>query len=84
MRIKHAKAKIDKTQQKIKYSLGVEKDKTINHVLSECSKQDQTIYELGTTGWVKWSTVNCANGINTNQNLSKKMALLKFPAFSRC
>ena len=37
----HIKARIDKTQQNSKYRLCVDRDETINHIISKCSKLAQ-------------------------------------------
>ena len=41
IRTNHMKARIDKTQQNIKCRLCSDRDKTINHIVSECSKLAQ-------------------------------------------
>ena len=41
----HNKARIDKTQQNIKCRLCGDKDKSINHIISECSKLAQKEYK---------------------------------------
>ena len=41
----HIKARIDKTQQNSKYRLCCERDETINHIISECSKLAQKEYK---------------------------------------
>ena len=38
VRTNHIKARIDKTQQNCKYRLCSDRDETINHIISECSK----------------------------------------------
>ena len=38
IRINHIKAIIDKTQQNIKCTLCGNRDETVNHIISECSK----------------------------------------------
>ena len=72
IRTNHIKARTDKTQQNSRCRLCGDRDESINHILSECSKLD-------TTGWERWSTGNCArnsdlsiqtNGICPTQNLS--------------
>ena len=45
IRTNHIKARIDKTQQNSKCSLYGDKDKTINHIISECSKLAQKEYK---------------------------------------
>ena len=74
IRTNHIKARIDKTQQKCG-----DRDETINHIISECSKLAQEEYKRDTTGWARWSTGKCAgnfnstiqtNGICTTQHLS--------------
>ena len=71
-------AKIDKTQQNSKCRLCGDRDGTINHIISECSKLAQKSIRLITTGWARWSTGNCTrnryftirtSGICTTQKL---------------
>ena len=38
MRINYVKARIDKMQQNSRYRLCGDRDETINHIISECSK----------------------------------------------
>ena len=38
IRTNHIKVRIDKTQQKSRWQLCGDKEKTINHIISECSK----------------------------------------------
>ena len=45
IRINHIKAKIDKTQQNSKCWLCGDRDETINHIISECSKLAQKEYK---------------------------------------
>ena len=45
MRTNHIKARIDKTQQNSKCWLCCDRDETINHIISECSKLAQTEYK---------------------------------------
>ena len=45
VRTNHIKAKIDKTQQNSKYRLCGDRDETINHIISECSKLAQREYK---------------------------------------
>ena len=45
IRTNHVKARIDKTQQNSKYRLCSDKDETINHIISECSKLAQKKYK---------------------------------------
>ena len=45
LRINHIKARIDKTQQNSKCSLCGDRDETINHIISECSKLAQKEYK---------------------------------------
>ena len=44
------KARIDKTQQNSKCRLCGDRDETINHIISECSKLAQKSIRLDTTG----------------------------------
>ena len=41
IRTNHIKARLDKTQQNSKYRLCGDRDETINHIISECSKLAQ-------------------------------------------
>ena len=45
MRTNHIKARIDKTQQNCRYRLCGDRDETINHIISECSKLAQKEYK---------------------------------------
>ena len=45
VRTNHIKARIDKTQQNSKCRLCSDRDKTINHIISECSKLAQKEYK---------------------------------------
>ena len=45
IRINHIKARIDKTQQNRKYRLYADRNETINHIISECSKLLQKEYK---------------------------------------
>ena len=45
IRTNHIKARIDKTQQNSKYRLCGDRDETINHIISECSKLAQKEYK---------------------------------------
>ena len=45
IRTNHIKARIDKTQQNSKCRLCVVRDKTINHIISECNKLAQKEYK---------------------------------------
>ena len=46
IRTNHIKARIDKTQQDSKCSLSSDRDETINHIISECSKLAQKEYKV--------------------------------------
>ena len=46
IRTKHIKARIDKTQQNSRCWLCDERDETINHLISECSKLAQKEYKI--------------------------------------
>ena len=52
IRTNHIKARIDKTQQNSKWRLCGDRDETINHIISECSKLAQSI-RLDTIEWAK-------------------------------
>ena len=45
IRTNHIKARIDKTQQNSKCRLCSDRDETINHIISECSKLAQSEYK---------------------------------------
>ena len=45
VRTNHIKARIDKTQQNSKCRLGSDRNATINHIISECSKLAQKEYK---------------------------------------
>ena len=45
VRTNHIKARIDKTQQNSKFRLCGNRDETINHIISECSKLAQKEYK---------------------------------------
>ena len=45
LRSNHIKARIDKTQQNSKCRLYCDRDKTMNHIISECSKLAQKEYK---------------------------------------
>ena len=49
-RTNHIKARIDKTQHKCKYRLCSDRNETINHMISECSKLAQRNTRLDTIG----------------------------------
>ncbi len=46
IRTSHIKARIDKTQQNSKCRLCGDRDETINHIISECSKLAQIHWEM--------------------------------------
>ena len=73
MRTNHIKARIEKMQQKSRCRLCSERDETINHIISECSKLAQKEYKTR-HNWVckviHWELCIRANGICTTQNLS--------------
>ena len=45
VRINHIKTRIDKTQQNNKCRLCIDRDETINHIISECRKLAQKEYK---------------------------------------
>ena len=79
IRTNHIKARIDKTQQNSKCKLCGDRDGTINHILSECSKLSQKEYKAR-HDWVgnvihwdmckKFKLTMPTNGICTAQHLS--------------
>ena len=64
IRINHIKASIDKTQQNSKCRQCSDRDETINHIISECSKLAQKEYKARHEGWARWSTWKCARNLN--------------------
>ena len=64
IRTSHIKARKDKMQQNSKYRLCGERDKTINHIKSECSKLVLKYIRLNATGSARWSTANCVRNLN--------------------
>ena len=84
IRNNYVKAKIDKMPKYNIYRLCVDKDKTINHVINECSRLMQKKYKTR-HDWV--GKVSCARSLSltirtksicTTQKLSKKMRRSKF------
>ena len=53
IRTNHLKARIDKTQQNSKCRLCGDRDETINHITSECSKLAQKEYGARHDGWAR-------------------------------
>ena len=51
IRTNYIKAKFDYTQQNTKCRLCGNRDETMNHIISECSKLAQKYTRLETTGW---------------------------------
>ena len=76
------KVRIDKTQQNSECRLCGDRDETINHIISECSKLAKNEYKTK-HDWVgkvihwelckNWSLTIRTNGIYTTQNLSRRM-----------
>ena len=64
IRTYHIKERIDKTQQNSRCRLWGDRYETVNHIISECSKLAQKSIRLDATGWVRWSTGNCAKNLN--------------------
>ena len=86
----YVKAKNDNTQDNSKFRLCANRDETINHTISECSKLAER--DVDYTGWERWSTRNCArnwnltiqtNDIYTNHNPSYRMRRRKFSGILR-
>ena len=50
LRTNHIKARIDKTQQNSKFRLYDDRDETINHIISKCSKLAQKEYKTTRLG----------------------------------
>ena len=83
LRTNYIKARIEKTQQNSKCRLCGDKNETINHIISECSKLAQKEYQ-NTQDWVDkvihWEMCNKFKFDHTNKwymynlQLSKKMA----------
>ena len=82
IRTNNIKARIDKTQQNSKCRLCGDRDKTTNHIISECSKLAQKEYKTRHDWGARWSTRWCArnlnltigtNGIYSIQQLSWRM-----------
>ena len=80
IRTNHIKARIDKTQQNSKWILCSDRDETINHIISECSKLAQKEYKAR-HDWIgkviHWEMCrkfqfDHTNGICTTRCLSKK------------
>ena len=77
IRTNHIKARIDKTQQNSRCRLCGDRDETINHIISECSKLAQREYKAR-HDWVgkviQWEMFkklkSLTNGICTTQQLS--------------
>ena len=81
IRTYHIKERIDKKQQNSKCRLCGDRDKTINHIITECRKLAQKEYKTRHDWVVTWSTRRCArnlsltmrtNGICTTQHLSRR------------
>ena len=76
IRTNHIKVRIDKTQQNSKCRLCGDRDETINHIISECSKLARKEYKakldwVGTWKWARNLNLTIPpNGICTIQHLS--------------
>ena len=76
IRTNHIKAGIDTTQQNSKCRLCSERDETINHIISECSKLAQKEYKarhdwVGTGKYAgNFNSTIQRNGIYTTRHLS--------------
>ena len=79
---KKKKKKKKKMKKKSKCRLCGERDETVNHILSECSKLLLKEYKIRLSQWARWSTGKWArhlnltiqtNGLCTTKNLSWKM-----------
>ena len=65
IRINYTIAKIDNTQQNRSWRLCGDKDDTIHHIISECSRVAQRqCKRLDMTGWGRWSFGNWARNWN--------------------
>ena len=82
IRTNHIKARIDKTQQNSKCRLCGDRNETINHITSECSKLHRRSTRRDTIGWARYSPGKCArnlnltmptNGICTTQHRPRKL-----------
>ena len=60
----HIKARIDKTPQNSKCRLCGDRDETINHIISECTKLAMKEYEARCDWVARLSTGKCARNIN--------------------
>ena len=66
----YVKARIDKTQQNSQCRLCSDRDKTINHIISECSEFAQESIIRYTAWWGRGSTGNHARSLNlTNKQM---------------
>ena len=64
IRTNHIKARINKTQQNSKCRQCSDRDETINHKISVCSKLAQKEYKAR-HGWIaRWSTRKCTRNLN--------------------
>ena len=64
VRTNHNKARIDKTQQNSKRRLCGDRDETINHIISECSKLSQKEYNTRYVWLGRLSPGRCARNLN--------------------
>ena len=91
IRTNYVKVKIYNMQKNSKCILYRDKDETINHTISECSKLTQREYKtrydwLGNNKKDLCKNLNLtilSNGISTNQNLSVRIRLTKFSGILR-
>ena len=67
IRTNHIKARIDKTQQNSKCRLCSDRDKTINHIISECSKLAQKEYKARHDWVIHWKMFKESKFDHTNQ-----------------
>ena len=72
IRTNHIKARIDQKKKNNRCRLCGDRDQTINHIMSECTKLGQKEYKTRNIEWGNWSTGICARNwsltLRTNDN----------------